>query len=869
MTPADRAFRIPITVGPLSSGPASDRCGEPVTLGLPFPRGMVASANSLHLCDADGRHIGAQFDLVERWPDGSARWMLIDFQATRARSTDARYELRVGATADPAPRLGRVSHADEVVVDTGAAMFRCRAGGGFPFDEVSVESQSIVDVSRSGLIIDDSVGRRLSVGITRVTLERNGPLRAVVRCDAYAGDPRRPTLAIVMRLHFFAGSSAVRVAITLRNPRRASHPGGYWSLGQRSSAYLRRAALRLAMAVSSGDNPRATVRSSSEPGAPFAECSPPFELYQDSSGGTNWNSPVHVNRHGVVPASFCGYRLRATGQERHGLRACPAVVLERGSHQMALAMAQFWQNCPKAIEADDSTIELGLFPAQYADSHELQGGEQKTHAFVIAFGPDAISGGTFDWCRAPLVARATPGWYASAEAVPFLTPAAGDPHDEYLRLVGSAIAGVDTQMQKREAIDEYGWRNFGELWADHEAVFSKGPAPLVSHYNNQYDGIGGFACQFLRTGDMRWWELMDDLAHHVVDIDVYHTDEDRAAYNHGLFWHTCHYTDAGTSTHRSYPPSPGVTGGGPGAEHDYSSGLVLHYFLTGDPLSRETVLELASWVLAMDDGRRSGLRRWLDRGPTGLASATVSPRFHGPGRGVAYSINTLLDAHRLTGDETFLRKAHELVRRSVHPADDVDALSLLDAERRWSYTVFLQVLSRYLDYLGGCGELGEMYAYARESLLRYVRWMADNERPYLERAETLEYPTETWAAQDLRKAEVFAHAARHATGRERERFLERSSGFFRYAISTLGEFVTHTLTRPQVLLMNYGYMHAYVVTHPEAAAPAPVVSHWSPPARIAFVPQRERILRRAIVVATAASLTLLAAGAAIGWTVLH
>ena len=47
--------------------------------------------------------------------------------------------------------------------------------------------------------------------------------------------------------------------------------------------------------------------------------------------------------------------------------------------------------------------------------------------------------------------------------------------------------------------------------------------------------------QFLRTGDARWWRLMDDLARHVRDIDIYHTREDKAAYNGGLFWHTNHY----------------------------------------------------------------------------------------------------------------------------------------------------------------------------------------------------------------------------------------------------------------------------------------------------------------------------------------
>src|SRR5262249_12114017 len=148
--------------------------------------------------------------------------------------------------------------------------------------------------------------------------------------------------------------------------------------------------------------------------------------------------------------------------------------------------------------------------------------------------------------------------------------------------------------------------------------------------------IAGFGYRFLRSGDARWRTLMNDLAAHVVDIDVYHTDGDKAAYNHGLFWHTFHYVDAGTCGHRSYPRNPKVGGGGPSAEHSYASGLLLHYLLTGDPLSYETAVGLARWVVAMDDGTKT-MFRWLARGATGVASASGTPLYHGPGRGAANS----------------------------------------------------------------------------------------------------------------------------------------------------------------------------------------------------------------------------------------
>lgn len=433
--------------------------------------------------------------------------------------------------------------------------------------------------------------------------------------------------------------------------------------------------------------------------------------------------------------------------------------------------------------------------------------------------------------------------------MPYLTPKADDPNTGYLNLVDAAIDGPDTFEDKREVIDEYGWRHFGEIYGDHEAVFHKGPTPLVSHYNNQYDPIAGFAFQFLRSGDLRWFQQMDELAAHVIDIDIYHTDRDKSAYNHGLFWHTFHYVDADTGTHRSYPKAAKVCGGGPANEQNYATGLMLHHFLTGSPASREAALGLARWVIDMDEGAKS-VFRWLASGDTGRASSSRSPSYHGPGRGAANSIAALIDGHRLSGDMAFLAKAEQLIRRCIHPADDVLARTLLDAENRWFYTMFLQSLSRYLDYKAERGEIDSMYAYARASLLHYARWMADNEYPYLEKPEILEYPTETWAAQDMRKSEIFKYAYKHATDEDRIRFLERSEFFFRYSVEKLSTMPTRTLARPVVLLLSYGYMHAYFQKNPNESGPAPpsVLDFGKPEV---FVPQKVRALQRFKILAAA------------------
>jgi hypothetical protein len=133
-----------------------------------------------------------------------------------------------------------------------------------------------------------------------------------------------------------------------------------------------------------------------------------------------------------------------------------------------------------------------------------------------------------------------------------------------------------------------------------------------------------------------------------------------------------------------------------------------------------------------------------------------------------------------------------------------------------------------------------MYAYGRAALLHYARWMAEHEYPYLEKPEILEYPTETWVAQDMRKSEVFKFAAKHATGEERMRFLERSEFFFRYVTTTLMGMKTRTLARPVVIMLSNGFMHAYFQKHPDETAPPPRVTPTDFGKPEDFVPQKVR-----------------------------
>ena len=825
------------------------RSAEPLTCGIPWPQSLLPAISYLRMHDEQERLIPLQSRPLDLWPDGSPRWVLLDWQAQVKNSTIHRlsWSNDQDPTAPPEQSISLSKEENVHTVKTGAAAFQMRVGAHFPLECVQQVGERNSAPWHVSMRIEDDKRRIFEPMTNRIEVEEIGALRSVVRASGHMVCPgHEPIVEFVTRFHFFAGSATVRLHLTYRNPRKADHPGGMWDLGSKGSVYIRDAAFSVSIAGHAGD---CVLRCSPETKMPFETMPLPLELYQDSSGGENWRSHNHFNRYHVVPNTFRGYRLRDGQRDRYGLRATPIVALNRGEASLAIAISHFWQNFPKAVEAAADSLTLRLFPRQYADLHELQGGEQKTHVVFVSFGQDKVTRDPLAWCRSPSLPHADPAWYCAASATPYLIPRSEDPHTGYIHLVDAAVEGDDTFEHKREVIDEYSWRHFGDVYGDHEAVFHKGPEPLVSHYNNQFDVLAGFAVQFLRSADVRWWQAMNELAWHVRDIDIYHNDQDKSLYNGGLFWPTFHYFDADIATHRSYPSryAGPVDGGGPANEHNYTTGLMLHYFLTGDETSRETVIDLARWVINIEDGNKT-VFRWLDRSDTGYSSSTRSPNYHGPGRGSANSLAALVDGHRLTGDHAFLDQAAKLIARVIHPGDNLFARNLLDAETRWSYTMFLQSLGKWLDYKANLGQLDFMYGYARASLLHYASWMAQHEYPYLDKPEILEYPTETWAAQDMRKSEVFKFAVLHAAGEARIRFLERAEFFFRESTTRLSGMKTRTLCRPVVLMLNNGFMHAWLKRHPDASAPPPIGVHEFGQPQV-FVPQRQRAKRRLVLLA--------------------
>jgi hypothetical protein len=797
-----------------------DRTDEYVRVAVPCARGEVQPDIPLGMIDPAVQLQPCQVKVLKLWPDGSVKWLLLDCAVMVSAGSTAIY--RLATSPDAVPVLAKpvqvTPGADTWQVDTGAGTFTIDARSFRPFVMIRRQTDEVLRASGSSCLLSTNGKSSFTPIVEDICLEDSGPLRAIVHMAGRFELPHEKVLRFSSRLHFFAGSMAVQIEFTLHNPQAARHPGGLWDLGDAGSFLFKGLAFDFPIAAGSITE----VRCSPEIGAApldIKDVNPSpligegqgggarFCIYQESSGSKNWPSPNHRNKEGRVPLTRSGYSVEVDDRQvASGLRASPLVWCGANGVGVAAALPYFWQEFPKAIKADNAQLTISLFPARFPDLHELQGGEQKTHCFFLDFAaqPDSLS-----WALAPVQAMAAPHEYRSS-GIFFDLPGEEDLIDRFTT--------AKEILLKRDMVDEYGWRNFGEIYADHEAVYHQGDEPFVSHYNNQYDVCAGLYRKFWATGNTHWGELASDLARHVLDIDIYHTDLDREEFNGGLFWHTDHYIDAGFSTHRSFSKEhlkkkdSRFCGGGPGAEHCYTSGLMYHYFQTGNPAVRDTVIGLAEWSLRVLAGPATVLAvlkksiHYLKLlRSTKNGSRAVFPRYP-LSRGTGNAITACLDAFMVGGGDRFVSEAESLIRGAVHPGDDIDARGLHDVEATWFYTVLLVAIAKFLNTKNELEQFDAGYVYARDCLLAYAEWMLIHEYAYLEKPEKLEYPNETWAAQDLRKSVIFYLAAGYANPSLRERCLERASFFLSAASEELTRHTSSKFTRPVALMLQNGWV---------------------------------------------------------------
>ena len=568
----------------------------PLTFGVELPPGVFLGESAISAQYQEYSEFACGVRPCLAWPDGSVRWAQVDCLLPRVAAGEHHLTLST-ASAEAAASLCRTPQASWRHEPPDAALRLFEDGPVLVLQSQTAGAPFAFSCEAADIFVEHSLA-----GVTRgrALLDAANGLTA----DVYVTSRETAGLA--------------RVTLVLRNPRRARHTGGLWDLEDDGAIPFDCCQLTLTSETA------AQVLQ-------FADRGGPGELRRDWDGQALSTLSIRQLNSNAQPGGCPG---EATLDDRQApLTRCePTVRSRREGGGLTLAIPEFWQNAPSVLQANGCELGLELFPRE-SGPHALQGGEQKTRSFWVQLddgddrGPQVL-----DWVHRPplTLPNGLPTLFsvlAPAAAIDVALPA------DFQRLLALAQDAEQGLLARREIANEYGWRDFGDIWADHEQLHYTGPGQITSHYNNQFDSILGGVLHWLRTGDRYWHQLFDPLARHVADIDIYHTAEDRPEYNGGLFWHSDHYVDAGTATHRAYSrvnAKPGVPyGGGPSNEHNYTTGLLLHHLLTGNEQTQDAVLSLSHWAVNMDDGSQSALG-FLDNGANGVGQLHQGPELSRP-----------------------------------------------------------------------------------------------------------------------------------------------------------------------------------------------------------------------------------------------
>jgi len=528
-----------------------------------------------------------------------------------------------------------------------------------------------------------------SESVTESTILERGPLRSVIRLKGSLGpaDPcpgTPPVLEYTAWYHFYAGSGRVKLAFTLEN----NHHGGRTPDGNARNAniggincvFFDEMALRLPLTL--GQPGRVCVGGGAEGRPIVAPLDAKAEIYQDSSGGEHWNRyqdpKFHPRPNSYV--TFPGYRTFLGGVEAGaGQRALGWLDVSDAAKGLTVAVADFWQNYPKALAADkDGTVEIGLFPGRYAADFPLRSGEHKTHEVLLLFhagGPSeddnrAVVRGFSD----PLRLEPSPQWFAKTRALGDLRPLDVENYRAYevrnLSAIGVFPEGVPpgpSLLSRREENEFYGWMDYGDVPIDFEAPSGQ--------WGMKYDLDYRLAQQYARTLNPKWWDLFAAADKHTRDIDVHHQPHYPGLHfvKGGVWAHSTHSEPGHQNPHRNYNHFTKDLSFG-------ARGTATLYYLTGDWKSHDSCLEIAENALA------EYMSPQKDPGPPERNNRMGD-------RGEGCTLNRLLDGYLLSGDEKYLQRARWQIKSCAFDGRPPKhgPISL------WASLFYMEALARYVE----------------------------------------------------------------------------------------------------------------------------------------------------------------------------
>ncbi len=562
------------------SGPLP-RPGYPVRSSVPFSRGGAAAGSSFGLRDPAGRDIPIATTEISHWPDGSIRWLLCEFVATR----QGRYRLVRGAvSARPAQPVRIRSGRSRTTLSNGILSVHLAAKSGAGVFE-RIECPGAIDLGPMDFSIKlNRVGWRDQFTAHRrsIRIERANPVCASVLIEGEMLDAAKHRFGSWRaRLHVWTGLPYLLVDWRLVNE------------SEQAMAMLMDWSARVALPDRAG----ARVDF-----GPFAPGYDPDDIGVKAMGHYGRvERPRAIPLHADSELSCRQDRVdqarvyRNTSWVATAKHAPGFVNLRHPDGGVAAAMRWFAEEFPKGIVVRPDSLKLATLPESedaLSWQHDrpfvrIGRGEGKRQSFAIWLHDGTLHASEaerFNQCVQDGPRLFNRSWFIASGAIE-CGPARDDRKlSAWTREITPAIERTGIGAPR------LGHR---EYW---DTVWS-----------NDYRGRSHIGLmQYLETGDPRWFRYFDAACTHNRDVDVIHycpEHPDWVGANHSF-----------GEDHTATGPTGNI-----GSNCD---GMLDHYLMTGDPDSLEAARGFAERLLSCNARERSARNvgwplaqvvRWFDQ----------------------------------------------------------------------------------------------------------------------------------------------------------------------------------------------------------------------------------------------------------------
>ena len=450
---------------------------RPATGGVPIARGAAPEDTQFALLGEDGEPVDCQNSVLARWEDNSIRWVLLDFLGEPPANGSRPYILQwgeqvadssmtgVAVTTEPAPSL---ISGDMEVVTTGDGLLRIA-------DRLEVRFHAT-----------DCNGERYEARAESVDVATEGPVRStLVLKGSFENTGGERLFSFRMWVSVFAGLSKVRLEPLV-------------------VVDSRRGVVQRLQDISLEIRPLDGVHSATIGGDPGwqGEPNPAVRLLQ-------------IDDETYTLAGAAGYGEKAPGWAE----------LDDGLGTVAIALRDFWQQWPKSLEVDASSLKIGLLPHFEAGACDHMGPWYKhdylfdgncyrlrtgqARRWQVWIDLDGEGEALAKTANAPLVPAADPTQAIASGAWGQIQPAGSPGMSEYddwaENLFEAYCASIAVQR-------DYGAMNWGDWWGERNCNWG----------NHEYDTPKQMLVQFARTGDPKYFHMGEISARHYSEVDVVH-----------------------------------------------------------------------------------------------------------------------------------------------------------------------------------------------------------------------------------------------------------------------------------------------------------------------------------------------------------